>query len=108
MSCDNIPGNGEVTENAVVGLAELVRSRARRLGPRQRRLSRTAWSTASRRRPADRERDDRSASDFGIEDDWPVFCEDFMQWVLEDNFPAGRPALEKVGVSSSPTSRRTS
>ena len=31
-------------------------------------------------------------------DSWPVFCEGFKQWVLEDNFPAGRPALEKVGV----------
>ena len=27
-----------------------------------------------------------------------MFCEQFKQWVLEDNFPAGRPALEKVGV----------
>ncbi|MDF2799662.1 MAG: mannitol dehydrogenase family protein, partial [Devosia sp.] len=35
---------------------------------------------------------------FGIEDNWPVFCESFRQWVLEDNFPAGRPALETVGV----------
>ena len=47
---------------------------------------------------ADRERD-HLASEFGIEDAWPVFCEDFKQWVLEDNFPAGRPALEKVGVA---------
>jgi mannitol 2-dehydrogenase len=38
------------------------------------------------------------AEQFGIEDNWPVFCESFRQWVLEDNFPAGRPALEKVGV----------
>ncbi len=36
--------------------------------------------------------------DFGVEDGWPVFCEPFKQWVLEDNFPLGRPALEKVGV----------
>ena len=28
----------------------------------------------------------------------PVFCEGFRQWVLEDRFPAGRPALERVGV----------
>jgi len=28
-----------------------------------------------------------------------VFCEKFKQWVLEDNFPAGRPALETVGVT---------
>jgi len=35
---------------------------------------------------------------FGIEDAAPVVCEPFHQWVLEDNFPHGRPALEKVGV----------
>jgi mannitol 2-dehydrogenase len=36
---------------------------------------------------------------FGIQDKWPVFCEPFRQWVLEDNFPSGRPALEEVGVT---------
>ena len=35
---------------------------------------------------------------FGFEDAAPVICEPFHQWVLEDNFPSGRPALEKVGV----------
>ena len=49
----------------------------------------------------DREREILSR-DFGIEDSWPVFCEDFTQWVLEDNFPAGRPALERVGVQFVP------
>ena len=39
-----------------------------------------------------------SSDEFGIEDNWPVFCEPFKQWVLEDNFPAGRPAFETVGV----------
>jgi mannitol 2-dehydrogenase len=28
----------------------------------------------------------------------PVYCEDFAQWVIEDNFMAGRPAWERVGV----------
>ncbi len=28
-----------------------------------------------------------------------MFCEEFRQWVVEDKFPAGRPALEKVGVT---------
>ncbi len=28
----------------------------------------------------------------------PVYCEDFLQWVVEDNFIAGRPEFEKVGV----------
>ena len=49
----------------------------------------------------DRERA-RLAAEFGIEDSYPVFCEDFIQWVLEDNFPAGRPPLEQVGVQFVP------
>ncbi len=28
----------------------------------------------------------------------PVYCEDYIQWVIEDNFAAGRPEWEKVGV----------
>lgn len=31
-------------------------------------------------------------------DQAPVYCEDFIQWVIEDHFIAGRPAWEKVGV----------
>ena len=34
----------------------------------------------------------------GIEDGYPVFCEDYLQWVLEDKFANGRPQLESVGV----------
>jgi mannitol 2-dehydrogenase len=34
----------------------------------------------------------------GIEDQWPVLCEPFTQWVLEENFADGRPPLEDVGV----------
>ena len=60
-----------------------------------------AWSIASPRRPRQREID-LLADNFGIDDNWPVFCESFKQWVLEDNFPAGRPALEKVGVQFVP------
>ena len=35
---------------------------------------------------------------FGIDDRWPVVCEPFIQWVLEDAFCAGRPPYEDVGV----------
>jgi len=35
----------------------------------------------------------------GHKDQAPVYCEDFIQWVIEDNFIAGRPAWEQVGVS---------
>ena len=34
----------------------------------------------------------------GTADNAPVYCEDFIQWVIEDNFVAGRPSLETVGV----------
>ena len=96
MSCDNIPGNGHVTENAVIGLATL-------LDP-----ALATWVKANvafpngmvdRITPATSDRERALLADnFGIDDNWPVFCESFRQWVLEDNFPAGRPALEKVGV----------
>ncbi len=96
MSCDNIPHNGKVTRNAVVGTAAL--------GDRDL----ADWiegevvfpnGMVDRITPATGERERAMAlKDFGIEDAWPVFCEDFMQWVLEDTFPSGRPALEEVGV----------
>ena len=34
----------------------------------------------------------------GVDDQAPVYCEDFIQWVIEDNFVAGRPQWERVGV----------
>jgi mannitol 2-dehydrogenase len=96
MSCDNIPHNGVVTKNSVVGLAKMIDAEF------------SDWVNSvvafpngmvDRITPAttDRERKMLEA-DFGISDKWPVFCEGFKQWVLEDNFPSGRPALEKVGV----------
>ena len=100
MSCDNIPGNGEVTRNAVVGLGRLIYPEL------------AAWvsenvafpsSMVDRITPATGERErELLAADFGIADGWPVFCERFRQWVLEDHFPAGRPQLERVGVQFVP------
>ena len=99
MSCDNIPGNGHVTENAVVGLASLVDKEMAQWIARQ-----VAFpnSMVDRITPAttDRERAMLLES-HGVVDSWPVFCEEFRQWVVEDKFPAGRPAFEKVGVTFS-------
>lgn len=96
MSCDNIPGNGEVTHAAVSGLARLSDPTL------------ADWIDANvafpngmvdRITPATGPREIAiAANDYGIDDAWPVFCEEFKQWVLEDHFPQGRPALEKVGV----------
>jgi mannitol 2-dehydrogenase len=35
------------------------------------------------------------ASEKKIQDNWPVVCEDFLLWVVEDKFPYGRPAWDK-------------
>ena len=44
--------------------------------------------------------DDRAAvaERYGVDDRWPVVCEPFTQWVLEDAFGDGRPPLEDAGV----------
>jgi len=100
MSCDNIPGNGHVTQNAVAGLAELIDPA---LAAWVREAVAFPNGMVDRITPATGPRErDALAADFGIEDAWPVFCEEFKQWVLEDHFPAGRPALEKVGVQFVP------
>ncbi len=96
MSCDNIPHNGKVTADAVTGLAGLV---DKGLAAWVRDTVAFPNGMVDRITPAttDRERSMLSR-DFGIEDNWPVFCEPFIQWVLEDRFTNGRPALEEVGV----------
>jgi mannitol 2-dehydrogenase len=97
MSCDNIPGNGHVTESAVAGLAELA-------DPEFARWIRANVafpnSMVDRITPATTDRERAFLHDkYGLEDNWPVFCEEFRQWVVEDKFPAGRPALQTVGVT---------
>ncbi|MGO4573540.1 mannitol dehydrogenase family protein [Microvirga sp. 2TAF3] len=100
MSCDNIPHNGHVTMDAVAGLAQLVDPglaayvRERVAFPNSM-VDRITPATTDRERAILTER-------FGIQDNWPVFCEPFRQWVLEDYFPTGRPALEDVGVTFTP------
>jgi mannitol 2-dehydrogenase len=96
MSCDNVPHNGKVARDAVAGLAAAQDSRfadwvRSEVAFPNAMVDRIATATSDRERQIVRD-------DFGIEDAWPVFCEDFIQWVVEDHFPAGRPAFEEVGV----------
>ena len=97
MSCDNIPGNGHVTENAVAGLAEAADAE---LATWIRKNVAFPNSMVDRITPAtsDRERN-MLREQWGLDDAWPVFCEEFKQWVIEDHFCDGRPELEKVGVT---------
>jgi mannitol 2-dehydrogenase len=97
MSCDNIPGNGHVAENAVAGLAEIADPE---LGRWIRANVAFPNSMVDRITPATTDRERAFLRDkYGLEDNWPVFCEEFRQWVVEDQFPAGRPALDAVGVT---------
>jgi mannitol 2-dehydrogenase len=97
MCCDNIPGNGEVTEATLCGLAQLSDPEFAHWIHEN-----VAFPNAmvDRITPATGQREiDLTRDNYGIEDGWPVFCEEFKQWVLEDKFPLGRPALEAVGVT---------
>ena len=96
LSCDNVQRNGDVAREAFSGFATL---RDPELGAWVRRAVSFPCSMVDRITPATTE-DDRAllASTFGIEDGWPVVCEPYVQWVLEDSFGDGRPPWEDVGV----------
>jgi mannitol 2-dehydrogenase len=96
MSCDNLPGNGDVARRTITAFAHLKDPDL------------AAWmeqevafpnGMVDRITPVTSPEDiDQLASTTGIEDRWPVVCEPFTQWVLEDHFVAGRPPFEEVGV----------
>ena len=96
MSCDNAPDNGHLTRQALVGLANAISSD---LGGWIDKEVAFPSSVVDCITPAISDRERTKLRDlFGIDDAAPVFCEPFRQWVLEDNFPQGRPSFEKVGV----------
>ncbi len=96
LSCDNIQHNGTVLRDAVLTLA------------RRRDPVLAEWIAAEISFPStmvDRITPVTTPADVaalaerhGIADAWPVFCETFTQWVIEDRFVAGRPAWEQVGA----------
>jgi mannitol-1-phosphate/altronate dehydrogenase len=96
MSCDNLPHNGAVTRKALLAFAkqrdaDLHDWIAENVSFPNAMVDRiTPMTSAAHRQQLHEEK--------GIDDAWPVVCEPFVQWVLEDNFVNGRPAWEKVGV----------
>lgn len=96
LSCDNLQGNGEVTRTTITSFARLVDPGF------------AAWieeavafpnCMVDRITPATTDADREALTrEFGIEDRWPVPAEPFTQWIVEDHFPLGRPALEEVDV----------
>lgn len=96
LSCDNLQHNGNTTRKAFTSFIEAQDAEL------------AGWvagnvtfpnSMVDRITPATRPEDiGRLNAQNGTSDQAPVYCEDFIQWVVEDDFIAGRPALEKVGV----------
>lgn len=95
MSCDNLPSNGETAKRIVTRFARL---RDAALGE---------WVTAvafpstmvDRIVPSTTDADRAEVAGLiGAEDAWPIMTEPFTQWVIEDTFPGGRPAFERVGA----------
>lgn len=96
MSCDNMPENGHVTRNVVCAYARAVDAEL------------AAWieshvtfpsTMVDRIVPAVTEETlEKIAHLTGVRDPAGVACEPFRQWVIEDNFVAGRPDWEKAGA----------
>ena len=96
MSCDNLQGNGHLARKAFTAFAQL---RDPDLGDWLENETRFPNSMVDRITPVTTDADRAEVRDrFGIEDRWPVVCEPYTQWVLEDSFTSGRPAYEQAGV----------
>jgi mannitol 2-dehydrogenase len=96
MSCDNLQDNGHLARGAFTAFARL---RDPGLGEWVEREVRFPNSMIDRITPVTTDTDRAEIADrFGIDDQWPVVCEPFTQWVLQDAFAAGRPPYERAGV----------
>jgi mannitol 2-dehydrogenase len=96
MSCDNLEGNGYLSQRVFTAFARL---RDPELGDWVEHEARFPNSMVDRITPVTTDADRAEVRErFGIEDQWPVVCEPYTQWVLEDAFTAGRPPYEQVGV----------
>ena len=96
MSCDNLQGNGHLSRLAFTAFARL---RDPELGGWVEREVRFPNSMVDRITPVTTDADRAGVRErFGIDDKWPVVCEPFTQWVLEDAFSLGRPPYEDAGV----------
>ncbi|WP_152352498.1 mannitol dehydrogenase family protein [Brachybacterium subflavum] len=103
MSCDNVRGNGDLAKRMILAYAQL-RDESGLHGD----APMAPWidehvafpnCMVDRITPVTAESDIEMISrEYDVQDAWPVVSEDFVQWVLEDSFPLGRPAWEEVGV----------
>ena len=96
LCCDNIQHNGAVLRDACLALARL---RDSALADWIADAVAFPSTMVDRITPVTAPDDIAHLADrYGVRDRWPVVCETFTQWIIEDNFPAGRPAWEEVGA----------
>ena len=96
QSCDNLQGNGAILRQTLVSLARLSDADL------------ATWIEANCTFPnsmvdcivpATGPKELELVKTFGIEDAAPVTHENYRQWVIEDNFCAGRPNWDKAGAT---------
>ncbi|WP_354064179.1 mannitol dehydrogenase family protein [Devosia sp. 2618] len=95
MSCDNLPSNGATVKRIVTKFASL---RDAALGEW---VAEVAFpgTMVDRIVPSTTDADRTTIADLtGVDDAWPIMTEPFTQWVIEDDFPQGRPPFEKAGA----------
>jgi mannitol 2-dehydrogenase len=96
MSCDNLQHNGDVARDMLLAFTQLLDPA---LSSWLRQHGAFPNNMVDRITPATTDAHRALLQDkFGLVDAWPVVTEPFMQWVIEDHFPGGRPAWERVGA----------
>ncbi len=96
MSCDNIQHNGDVARDMLLSFAH---EQDEELASWIEQEVQFPNTMVDRITPATTQEDvDYVQDTYGIKDEWPVTCEPFIQWVVEDAFSNGRPDFEQVGV----------
>jgi len=96
MSCDNLPENGHIAKRTLLALAKMIDTDLAEWIKENVSFPNGMVDCIT---PATTELEiDLVKNEFDLIDIAPVTCEPFHQWVLEDQFPNGRPKLEKVGV----------
>jgi len=96
LSCDNLPANGRTLAKVVTRFAAL---RDPALADYVAAHVAFPCSMVDRIVPATTEADRTFvAGMLGLNDAWPVMTEPFLQWVIEDRFPEGRPDWGAAGA----------
>ena len=97
LNCDNLRHNGERFRNGFLTFLQLGQDTELHQWVRDQTTSPNTMVDRITPRPT-ADIAERVREVTGVEDRAPVMGEAFIQWVIEDDFIAGRPQLENVGV----------